>query len=49
VLSDISDRSRSSNRDVLRLYERWMRTGSQRDRMLLGNMGLTAPTSRLVQ
>ena len=49
VLSDISDRSRSSNRDVLRLYERWLRTGSERDRLLLAEKGLTAPGSRLIQ
>lgn len=49
VLSDISDRSRSSNRDVLRLYERWLRTGSERDRFLLAQKGLTAPGSRRIQ
>jgi hypothetical protein len=49
VLSDISDRSRSTNRDVLRLYERWLRTGSTRDRALLVEKGLTAPGSRLIQ
>ena len=50
VLSDISDRSRSgSNRDVLRLYERWLRTGSERDRLLLAGKGLTAPGSRRIQ
>lgn len=49
VLSDISDRSRSSNRDVLRLYERWMRTGSPRDRALLAEKGLTAQASRRIQ
>jgi len=49
VLSDISDRSRSSNRDVLRVYERWLRTGSQRDRTLLVERGFTAPASRLIQ
>ena len=49
VLSDISDRSRSSNRDVLRLYERWLRTGSERDRLLLAEKGLTAPGSRRIQ
>jgi hypothetical protein len=49
VLSDISDRSRSTNRDVLRLYERWVRTGSTRDRALLVEKGLTAPGSRLIQ
>jgi hypothetical protein len=50
VLSDISDRSRSSNnRDVLRLYERWLRTGSERDRLFLAEKGLTAPGSRRIQ
>ena len=49
VLSDISDRSRSTNRDVLRLYERWLRTGSERDRALLVEKGLTAPGSRRIQ
>jgi hypothetical protein len=49
VLSDISDRSRSTNRDVLRLYERWLRTGSARDRALLSEKGLTAPGSRRIQ
>lgn len=49
VLSDISDRSRSSSRDVLRLYERWLRTGSARDRLLLSERGLTAPGTRRIQ
>ncbi len=49
VLSDISDRSRSSNRDVLRLYERWLRTGSPRARALLAEKGLTAQASRRIQ
>ena len=49
VLSDISDRSRSSNRDVLRIYERWLRTGSQRDRELLAEKGFTAQASRRIQ
>jgi hypothetical protein len=41
VLADISDRaSLGSNRDVLRLYDRWMRTGSQRDGGLLSEMGI---------
>lgn len=49
VLSEISDRSRSGNRDVLRLYERWLRTGSARDERLLAEWGLTARASRRVQ
>ncbi len=49
VLSDISDRSRSTNRDVLRVYERWMRTGSARDRNLLADKGVTASASRRIQ
>ena len=49
VLSDISDRSRSTNRDALRLYERWLRTGSQRDRRMLAEKGLTAPSSLRIQ
>jgi hypothetical protein len=41
VLADISDRaSLGTNRDLLRLYDRWMRTGSQRDGGLLTEMGL---------
>jgi hypothetical protein len=41
VLADISDRaSLASNRDVLRLYERWVRTGSQRDGSLLAERGI---------
>ena len=49
VLADISDRtSVGNNRDLLRLYDRWVRTGSQRDCGLLTEIGLlpslTAPT-----
>ena len=49
VLADISDRaSLSSNRDLLRLYERWVKTGSARDGSLLTEKGilpsLSAPT-----
>jgi len=41
VLADISERaSLSSNRDVLRLYDRWVRTGSRRDGSLLVERGL---------
>jgi hypothetical protein len=49
VLSEISDRSRSSNRDLLRVYERWLRTGSRRDRNLLSERGLTTPLPGRVQ
>lgn len=41
VLADISDRARlSRNTDLLRLYERWLRTGSARDWDLLAQKGL---------
>ena len=41
VLADISDRAAlASDRDLLRLYDRWMRTGSHRDGSLLAEKGL---------
>jgi hypothetical protein len=52
VLSDISVRaSMSSNRELLRLYDRWLRTGSRRDESLLAERGLVpnAAGSRRVQ
>lgn len=51
VLTDISERaSLGSNRDLLRLYERWLRTGSRRDSALLAEQGvLPAAPSRLIQ
>jgi hypothetical protein len=51
VLAEISDRaSIGSNRDLLRLYDRWFRTGSRRDESLLAERGLLpAPASRRVQ
>jgi hypothetical protein len=49
VLSDISDRASGSNRDLLRVYERWLRTGSRRDQALLVETGLSAPASRRIQ
>jgi hypothetical protein len=51
VLAEISDRaSLSSNRELLRLYDRWLRTGSRRDGSLLAERGLLpTPTSRRVQ
>jgi hypothetical protein len=42
VLSEVSEGSRldASNQSVLRLYERWARTGSQRAARLLAQRGL---------
>ena len=41
VLHEIQDGNRTrSDRDVLRLYEVWLKTGSQRARRLLGDMGI---------
>jgi hypothetical protein len=41
VLSDISERTtQSSNSDVLRLYEKWLRTGSERDGQRLVEKGI---------
>jgi hypothetical protein len=52
VLAEISDRaSLGSNRELLRLYDRWLRTGSRRDESLLAERGLVpgAAISRRVQ
>jgi hypothetical protein len=52
VLADISDRAAlCSNRELLRLYDRWLRTGSRRDGSLLAERGLvpSPATSRRVQ
>jgi hypothetical protein len=52
VLAEISDRaSLGSNRELLRLYDRWLRTGSRRDESLLAERGLVpgAALSRRVQ
>jgi hypothetical protein len=41
VLADISERTAvTSNNDVLRLYEKWLRTGSQRDGQRLIERGI---------
>jgi hypothetical protein len=41
VLADISDRAAiGTNRDLLRLYDRWVRTGSPRHGNLLTEMGI---------
>jgi hypothetical protein len=46
VLADVSERSAlSSNTDLLRLYERWMRTGSRRDGQLLVERGIVPNSS----
>jgi hypothetical protein len=46
VLAEVSDRStlRSSS-DVLRLYEKWLRTGSSRDRDKLIERGIVPNAS----
>ena len=50
VLTDISERAAlTSNTDVLRIYERWLRTGSRRDSDLLVERGLVPQPSRLLQ
>lgn len=44
VLSEMSDRSGlQSNTDLLRLYEKWLMTKSERLRSLLGEHGINAP------
>ncbi len=47
VLADISDRTgfTSTNYDVLRLYEKWLRTGSQRDGQRLIDRGILPNSS----
>jgi hypothetical protein len=52
VLSEVSERaSLSSNADLLRLYERWLKTGSRRSGQLLAERGvvpnLTAKNNRV--
>ena len=52
VLSEVSERaSLGSNADLLRLYERWLRTGSRRSGQLLAEQGvvpnLAAKTNRV--
>jgi len=52
VLSEVSERaSCASNADLLRLYERWLKTGSRRSGQLLAERGvvpnLTAKTNRV--
>src|SRR5215831_12246947 len=46
VLTDISERTgHTSGRDVLRLYERWLRTGSTRAAHQLANQGIPPNSS----
>jgi hypothetical protein len=46
VLSEVSERSScASNRDVLRLYERWLKTGSRRSGQLLVERGVVPNAS----
>ena len=47
VLSDISERTAlaSSNNDVLRIYEKWLRTGSQREGQRLVARGIVPNSS----
>ena len=49
VLSEVSERSScSSNADLLRLYERWMKTGSPRSAQLLAERGVVPiPSAKL--
>jgi hypothetical protein len=52
VLSEVSERTAcTSNSDLLRLYERWLKTGSRRSGQLLAERGvvptMSARTSRL--
>jgi hypothetical protein len=53
VLADVSERSAlASNADLLRLYERWLRTGSKRDSQLLVERGIVpnaSISSRFIQ
>ena len=53
VLSEVSERSAlTSNSDVMRLYEKWMRTGSRRSGDLLVERGIVpnySISSRLIQ
>src|SRR5262249_26618687 len=53
VLSEVSERSAlTSNSDVLRLYEKWLRTGSRRRGELLAERGIVpnvSASSRFIQ
>ena len=46
VLADISERTAmASNNDVLRMYEKWLRTGSHRDSQRLIERGIVPNSS----
>jgi hypothetical protein len=45
VLADVSEQTLSGRSDVLRLYERWLRTGSTRDGQKLVDHGIVPNTS----
>jgi hypothetical protein len=46
VLSEVSERtSCSSNADLLRLYEKWLKTGSARSGQLLAERGVVPNVS----
>ena len=46
VLNEVSERSSMSrNTDILRLYEKWLRTGSRRDGERLANRGIVPNSS----
>jgi len=46
VITEVSDRSAlTSNADLLRLYEKWLRTGSRRDGQLLAERGIVPNAS----
>ena len=50
ILGEVSERSAlTSNADLLRLYERWLRTGSRRSGDLLAERGIVPHSSRFVQ
>jgi hypothetical protein len=52
VLAEVSERSAlTSNSDLLRLYERWLRTGSRRSGTLLASRGIVpcASPARFIQ
>jgi hypothetical protein len=52
VLGEVSERTAlTSNKDLLRLYERWLKTGSRRSGDLLARQGIVPNTSvtRLIQ
>ena len=49
VLSEVSERTGLTNtRDLLRLYEKWVRTGSRRDGQLLAERGIV-PNASIAQ